>query len=261
MIPMTNLKMNIYTFFEYDTGNTPHTFTHLPGFENTTMTNKYTTEETRVELVTPLNMLKSHMSWDKEEDTGRTFLLIKDVPVMKYNDQITQKDMDEFDRFMTLLSSQYDYMREIMNKKVNNYSIDMKFYNTYGRSTNFVVGEDQEKLNFVNCILYLKVYPYIRAEGAQLVTDMKMFIKEYFETVNVNTNDGIFISNLIQQLENTFPQIRYLKFESINGYPSEIQSIENVTVDVSTLSKEDRIDYVPEYLNIELDDIIIELLN
>ena len=88
-----------------------------------------------------------------------------------------------------------------------------------------------------------------------------MFIKEYFETVNVNTNDGIFISNLIQQLENTFPQIRYLKFESINGYPSEIQSIENVTVDVSTLSKEDRIDYVPEYLNIELDDIIIELLN
>ena len=260
MIPMTNLKMNIYTFFEYDNGNTPHAFTHLPGFENTTMTNKYTTEETRVELVTPLNMLKSHMSWDKEED-GRTFLLIKDVPVIKHNEKITQKDMDEFDRFMTLLSSQYDYMREIMNKKVNNYSVDMKFYNTYGRSTNFVVGEDQEKLNYVNCILHLKVYPYIRAEGAQLVTDMKMFIKEYFETVNVETNDGIFISNLIQQLENTFPQIRYLKFESINEYPSEIQSIENITVDVTTLSKEDRIDYVPEYLNIELDDIIIELLN
>ena len=91
--------------------------------------------------------------------------------------------------------------------------------------------------------------------------DIEKIYEEYFETVNVNTNDGIFISNLIQQLENTFPQIRYLKFESINGYPSEIQSIENVTVDVSTLSKEDRIDYVPEYLNIELDDIIIELLN
>ena len=113
----------------------------------------------------------------------------------------------------------------------------------------------------MNCILYLKVYPYIRSEGAQLVNDMKIFIKEYFESINMEINDGIFISNLIQQLENTFPQIRYLKFDSMNGYTSEVQSIENTAVDVSTLSKEDRIDYVPEYLNIELDDIIIELLN
>lgn len=260
MIPMTNLKMNVYTFFEYENNNTQHAYTHLPGFENTTMTNKYTTEETRVELVTPLNMLKSHMTWDKDEN-NKTVLTIKDVPLIQWKNIVTDKDLEEFDRFINVLSSQYDYMDEIMSKKVNNYSIDMKFYNTYGRSNNFVVGEEQERLNFVNCILYLKVYPYIRSEGAQLVNDMKIFIKEYFESINMEINDGIFISNLIQQLENTFPQIRYLKFDSMNGYTSEIQSIENTAVDVSTLSKEDRIDYVPEYLNIELDDIIIELLN
>ena len=260
MIPMTNLKMNIYTFFEYENNNTQHAYTHLPGFENTTMTNKYTTEETRVELVTPLNMLKSHMTWDKDEN-NKTVLTIKDVPLIQWKNIVTDKDLEEFDRFINVLSSQYDYMDEIMSKKVNNYSIDMKFYNTYGRSNNFVVGEKQERLNFVNCVLYLKVYPYIRSEGAQLVNDMKIFIKEYFESINMEINDGIFISNLIQQLENTFPQIRYLKFDSMNGYTSEVQSIENTAVDVSTLSKEDRIDYVPEYLNIELDDIIIELLN
>ena len=261
MIPMTNLKMNIYTFFEYVDSRSQNNFTHLPGFENLTLTNKYTTEETRVELITPLNMLKSHMVWTKPDDGGETYLTIKDVPVMQWKKQIKPEDITEFDRFVSILSSQYNYMAEIMSKKVNNYSIDMKFYNTYGKSTNFVVGEEQTLLNHVNCILYLKVYPYIRSEGAKLVTDMKMFIKEYFESVNVENNEGIFISNLIQQLENTFPQIRYLKFESINGYPSEYQSIENVTVDINDLTKEDRIEFVPEYLNIELEDIYIELLN
>jgi hypothetical protein len=260
MIPMTNLKMNIYTFFEYTEDNKHHAFTHLPGFENTTLTNKYTTEENRVELVTPLNMLKSNMVWDKD-DEGNTFMIIRDVPVMKYVENITEKDVDEFDRFIQLVTSQYDYMKEILDKKTNNYSVDMKFYNTYGRSNNFVVGEEQERLNIVNCVLHLKVYPTIRSEGANLVRDMKMYIKDYFESINKDINEGIFISNLIQQLENTFPQIRYLKFESLNGYDTYIQSIENVTVDINQLSKEDRIDFIPEYLNIELEDIIIDLLN
>jgi hypothetical protein len=260
MIPMTNLKMNVYTFFEYDNNNTSHSYTHLPGFENTTLTNKYTTEITRVELITPLSMLKSHMTWEKDQ-FGSTYILIKDVPVMKWKEKINEEDIIEFDRFMQILSSQYDYMDEIMSKKTNNYSVDMKFYNTYGRSNNFVIGDEQEVLNHVNCTLELKVYPFVKSEGAQLVQDMKMFIKEYFESINKDVNEGIFISNLIQELENTFSGIRYLKFVSLNGYDNDYQSIENTAVDVTTLEKSKRIIFVPEYLNIELDDIIIELLN
>ena len=148
-----------------------------------------------------------------------------------------------------------------MYNKTNNYSVDMKFYNTYGRSNNFVIGEEQNILNRVNCDIHLKVYPYVRAEGETLVQNMKMFIKEYFETVNKENNDGIFISNLIQELENTFSGIRYLKFVSINGYNIDCQSIENIAVDINTLNKEDRIAFIPEYLNIELEDIRIDLLN
>jgi hypothetical protein len=260
MIPMTDLKVNVYTFFEYDENNIKHAYSHLPGFENTTMTNKYTTEENKVELITPLNMLRSTMIWDKDAD-GNTFITIKDVPVMKKQEIITEEYKAEFDRFINILSSQYDYMNEILFKKTNNYSVDMKFYNTYGRSNNFVYGEDQEILNRVNCTLHLKVYPAVRSEGALLVQNMKMFIKEYFESINAENNEGIFISNLIQQLENTFPNIRYLKFESLNGYDNDVQSIENTAIDVTMLSKEDKIKFIPEYLNIELEDIIIDLLN
>ena len=260
MIPMTDLKINIYTLFEYEEGNINHSLSHLPDYKNTTMTNKYTTEDQRVELVTPLNMLRSMMTWEKDED-GRSYILIKDVPVMKWQENITEEYKKEFDRFMNILSSQYDYMNEILYKKTNNYSVDMKFYNTYGRSNNFVYGEDQEILNRVNCSVHFKVYPHIRSEGQKLVEDMKMFIKEYFESINIESNEGIFISNLIQQLENTFSNIKYLKFESINGYDNDVQNIANVAIDVTTLSKEDKIEFVPEYLNIELEDIIIDLLN
>ena len=260
MLPMTNLKMNIYTFLEYSENNVRHSFSQLPGFENTTMTNKYTTEETRVELVTPLNMLKSHMVWDKDEE-GRTLITIKDVPVIQWQPTVMLSDISEFDRFINILSSQYDYMKEILDKKVNNYSVDMKFYNTYGKSNNFVVGSEGEILNRVNCSVHFKVYPHMRSEGFKLVEDMKVFIKEYFESINNDINEGIFISNLIQQLENTFSQIRYLKFESINGYNSGIQSIDNMTTDISNLEKEERIMFIPEYLNIELEDITIDLLN
>jgi hypothetical protein len=224
------------------------------------MTNIYTTEENRVELVTPLNMLRSVMSWEEDEE-GNSYILIKDVPVMKWQETMDEEYEKEFDRFMNILSSQYDYMNEILYKKTNNYSVDMKFYNTYGRSNNFVYGEEQDILNRVNCTVHFKVYPTIRSEGAKLVQDMKMFIKEYFESINAETNEGIYISNLIQQLENTFSNIKYLKFESINGYDNDVQNIENLAIDVTTLSKEEKIEFVPEYLNIELEDIIIDLIN
>ena len=61
---------------------------------------------------------------------------------------------------------------------------------------------------------------------------------------------------LTQQLENTFPNIRYLKFESINGYDNDIQSIENTAIDVICyLKKKNKITFCSEYL-IELEDII-----
>ena len=205
-------------------------------------------------------MLRSVMSWEDDEE-GNPYILIKDVPVMKWQEMIDEEYEKEFDRFMNILSSQYDYMNEILYKKTNNYSVDMKFYNTYGRSNNFIYGEEQNILNRVNCTVHFKVYPTIRSEGAKLVQDMKMFIKEYFESINAETNEGIYISNLIQQLENTFSNIKYLKFESINGYDNDIQNIENLAIDVTTLSKEEKIEFVPEYLNIELEDIIIDLIN
>ena len=259
MIPMTNLKVNIYTFFNYVDSISSNKFSHIEGFENSTITNIYTTEEKKIELITPLNMLRSRMKWDKD-DKGDPYLTIYDVPVIKKVENATNQDIEDFDRMITILNNQYDYMKEILDKKTNNYSVDMKFYNTYGRSNNFIIDEDNN-VNRVNCSIYMQVYCELNSEAENLIRNMKIFIKEYFEDFNKDNNEGIFISNLIQQLENNFPYLRYVKFVSINGYPTEIQTIENNTKDINTLTKAERIRYVPEYLNIEEDDIILEILN
>ena len=87
-----------------------------------------------------------------------------------------------------------------------------------------------------------------------------MFVERNFEEVNDNGLNGIYISNLIQALENEFEDIKYIKFISMNGYDTFVQCIENERVDLTKLTKQERIEYVPEFLNIELEDITIELI-
>ena len=94
----------------------------------------------------------------------------------------------------------------------------------------------------------------------ELIRDVSIFIKDYIESINTSGSNSIYISNLIREIENNFSSVSYLKFVSFNDYSSDIQTIENKTVDLSTLSVTDRKDYVPEYLTLALDDVNIELI-
>ena len=68
------------------------------------------------------------------------------------------------------------------------------------------------------------------------------------------------ISNLIQEIENEFNEIDYLKFKSINEYGSDIQVLRNVVVDPATMGKEQIMKFVPEFVSMRKDDIILNLI-
>ena len=129
----------------------------------------------------------------------------------------------------------------------------MKFFNTYGRSRNFTVDGTEELLNSVNCDIHFKVSLFNSYSAAETIEAMKIFIKDYFEEVNDNGMNGIYISNLIQSLENEFDDIKYIKFISINGYNTFVQCVENSKVDIESLDKDERIAFIPEFLNIDID--------
>ena len=256
MINMMDLDISLYAFFKYEDSCINHKFSYMEELREYTLTNSYTTYEDKITLVEPLNILQSNMKYTRLNE-AKYFTLIKDVPLIKMNDV---KDNDG--RFMFLIDqliNQYKHMTEILYDKTNNYSVDMKFFNTYGRSRNFTVDGTEELLNSVNCDIHFKVAFFNSYAAAETIEMMKIFIKDYFEEVNDNGMNGIYISNLIQSLENEFDEIKYIKFISINGYNTFVQCIENNTIDIETLSKEDRIAYVPEFLNIELENITIDL--
>ncbi len=258
MIPMRDLVVNIHTFFRYEGARIAHQYKHLPDLTHYTLTNTYTLNKEKINLTMPLNMLKSNSKYRKKINEDFHYIDIKAVPLIR------AYDVNDYDRFMYLLNmldTQYAYMTDIIDKKTNNYSVDMKFFNSYGKSVNFGVDDELKDLDYVNCKIHFKLATYIVPNIEELIRDMKIFIKEYFEDINTGSLNAIYISNLIQSLENNFKEIKYLKFVKLNNYDSSVQNIENRTVDLNILTKEDRLQYVPEFLNIELDDIIIELIN
>lgn len=258
MLPMRDLTVSIHTFFRYEEGRLGHRYKHLPDLTYYTLTNSYTVNKEKINLALPLNMLKSNSKYRKKISDDFHYIDIKAVPLVR------SYDLNDYDRFMYLLDildTQYKYMSDIIDKKTNNYSVDMKFFNSYGRSINFGVDDDLKDLDLVNCKIHFKMATHICPSTDELIRDMKIFIKEYFENINMGSLDAIYISNLIQALENNFTYIKYLKFVRLNNYDTSVQNIENRAIDLNNLSKEDRLDFVPEFLNIELDDIIIELIN
>lgn len=258
MIPMRDLVVNIHTFFRYEGARMAHAYKHLKDLTYYTLTNTYTVNTEKINLAQPLNMLKSNSKYRKKINEDHYYIDLKSVPLVR------AYDISDYDRFMYLLemlSKQYEYMSDILDKKTNNYSVDMKFFNSYGRSINFGVDDDLKDLDVVNCKIHFRLATYLVPNMEELIRDMKIFIKEYFENINNGTLEAIYISNLIQSLENEFEEIKYLKFVRLNDYSTYVQNIENKAVDLNNLSKEERLEYVPEFLNIELDDIIIELIN
>jgi hypothetical protein len=172
----------------------------------------------------------------------------------------TLKDSAKFSYFLNLMYSQYNYLLGAIDKITNNYGLDLKFYNSFGKSKNFVVGENEERLDRVNIKIHFKVAPNIGVIEEILVRDLKIFIKEYIEGINNKGYNAIYISNLISAIQSNFSDVKYLKFVNINNYDSSVQVIENLGVDLNALTRDERRNYVPEYLTLGLDDITIDII-
>lgn len=158
------------------------------------------------------------------------------------------------------LNVTYEQIKEMTTKLHNNFSIVLKFYNTYGYSKNYTI-DTGASVGTVNIKLKFAVK---LAEGAivdDIFNDIKIYVKELIETSSSNGSNNIYMSNITTEIENRFSDVKYCKFMGLNDFEPEIQIIEDNTIsDLSVLSKEDRLVYIPEYLTIEISDISITAL-
>lgn len=274
VVPMIDCVLNFYTLYKYDEPQKPNdpTIFKIKGFDAYTLTNRYSTTSDPINFMLPLNIIRSkskfvpYVKQTPEGPVDSYFYEIELVPLIKHD---AINEADRFDEFLESIQKVYTYLSNILSELTTNYNIDMKFYNTYGRSSNFTVGPNDDPLDRVNVSIHFKITPRIGITTEDLVPRLKQFIKEYIERANILIDDGssakgynaIYISNLMRLIETTFNvEISHHQFVRINGYDSSIQVIENKTTDLNELSQSDRRSYVPEYLSIDINDITIEVV-
>lgn len=264
LIPMRDCVVNFHSLYRYENNVIGHRYQNLLNLSTYSLTNTYSTRTQRAKFITPMNIMRARVKYlpravPEGNDAPPYSLFLSFIPLIGAQ-RIKDKPSD-FDDFLSMLYRQFDYLQGIVNKKTNNYGIDLKFFNTFGRSSNFIVGEDGEILDKTNISIHFKVFPTVGALEDVLIRDLKIFIKDYIENINISMNNAFYVSNLIQEIENRFPDVKYLKFVRINNYDSSVQAIENIQPDSSLLTKDQLHNYVPEYLAVHLDDIYIDILS
>lgn len=254
IVPMENTVVELAVFYKSEEPLS-HQFNTIPDVVDFTLTNLYEMDESKATLIQPIDIISSTMSY---EESGDNYLVnLELVPVFSAR---TFQENDYFE-LMENMVSQYNYMALAKKKLTNNFSINLKFYNTYGRAKNFYAGEDETLLDTVNCKIAYRVKFIPGANVEESITDLKIFIKDYIESINSDSVNALYISNLTTAMEQKFSDILYMKFVGINKFSSDVQSLTDFTNEsLDVLSTTDRILYVPEYLTIKLDDISITLI-
>jgi len=149
---------------------------------------------------------------------------------------------DNYKDIYTQLDHYIDILKMNIDRLEQNTMIDLKASNTFGIST-------QYDSNSVNISLELDIKLFVDYSNS-IDTKIKKFIIDFVYNTNRDSTKFFAISNLVQELENSFDEIQYIIFKSLNGGSDQKVLYTYPTND--NLSKEQLINYVPEYLNVTL---------
>lgn len=246
MIYASNLRVGICVFLQDDDYKDSIYHNIIPGLQGYTLSNVFKIDED-IDLINGLQqMMYSSVLYDTDEN-GEIFYHIKEVPVIRYDYIHIQEYAKEF---ISLFLSNYNLLKETINKITNAFNLSVKFYNTYGKSYYFYINEKKTNLlDRVNLSLHLRItLNPSKIMDNNLKEEIRNFIRDYVESVNDDIN--LYVSNLIKALEVNFRDINHMTFKYINDYGSEVQSIEKNFPTNDALGKNRLKDFIPEYLNI-----------
>lgn len=158
---------------------------------------------------------------------------IADVPLVGAAFFLNEAKHAEIDG---IVSSYQSALNSAFSLLQNNTSTDIKFFNTYGVSSYYSVDR-------TNLSLHIGVKVNVPSE--EVKREIKAEIVSYVNSSYNKLDTAINISNLVTHLENTFTNIRYIHFYTINGVESQSISISTA----KTFLEQDN-SRVPELINI-----------
>lgn len=228
-------------------------------------TNQYTSVSSGIgaTFMYPLDYVRSDlqfMDYTMKDDDGNFKYDIMDVymrsiPLVKWDLPLNE---EEFSYFINAFVSYYSWIVEIINTRLRNVTaIDVKWYNTYGKSKNYVIGDEEEIINTVNMVIRFDMWFIPGTDTVNMIPRIKYFIKNEIERLNSYVFNYVHISNLMRKIESNFSCVDHIRFININNYPTTYQSVKVLVDDVNDLEKRERMTYVPEMLTVDLENIII----
>ena len=134
------------------------------------------------------------------------------------------------------------YIDDAVKVMEDSFTVDLKFFNTYGKSKMFIIGHNDELLDRTNLTLNFRVKLKINADE-NIVKKIRKSIKEYIE--NINVVRSIHMTNLTTEIQKEYSaNIEFIEFVGLNDYDATYQYLEKIDV-------ENR-DEIPEFINTNL---------
>lgn len=280
LIPIDNAIINIYPMFNgnfaesLDAGHIPKFKAYVVDeekkngdstFDKYYPTNVYSTISDPVTFIKPLNNVRCHMAFEDYLQNALIKLgdcIVRSVPFVKYSMLVKDDTKDDWEYFLASFLKHYEYMNKIIIEELRNVShIDMKFYNSYGKSKNYMIGEEDETeiISTVTPKIYFDIWVSQTTDIVTAERDLKVAIKDYIESINSNSGANLFISNLMHFIEDKYAYVDHMRFRGICDYATTYQAVTNTTPDASTLTRDERRYYVPEILNVPLEYIYLTM--
>lgn len=261
--PVTDVRLGIAVYYKDGTG----AFTEkgdyadlIPNMEEYGLLNIYSNDNDRASVLLDMTKMINVVLSFQDEGNGVISFDLKQVPLIRYSDLRTQVS-----RIAEVIANTNTTINSMLELIKNNASIDFKFFATYGRSKYFTVGETSTTLDRLNLSLKFRVRISSSRVDTTLVSDIRAYIKSLVEEINSSSSTkSIYFSNIVTQVENEFKytQARILSFElyKINDYDVLYQAIVNNTKDVDSMTQDELLDYVGEFVTLDLDKITIDIV-
>lgn len=253
LIPAIDAQIIIHVLYRYPDKNviTANEFNKFKGYEDYTVTNKYRINPSNLaNFVIPVKEIRSYIEYVTKVEEGKYTFRLERVPLVKAN---YIKIKESRDKFFSSLYNVYNYLEVAMNQLPNNYNIDLKFFNTYGRSEHYYLVDHETKIDRPNISLTYNASFDVQ-DSELIVEDLKKFIKEKIEgeKISLTKAPSFYQSALTAACFEKFPNLRYLDLIGINHYGTEIQSLESDVNESNVLQELISTDnIIPEYLNID----------
>ena len=244
-----DLSTEVYVFYQNDDVNYNHKYNGYNYFKKHTMTNTYTdASENKLALVSQFDIIRSTLLFSEIPDSNDFYCTLQEVPLAKAS---WVKNTANYNYLTDAIINNYNKISKLMYRLENDYSIDLKFYNTYGKSKFFKAGirDTWSNLNHVNCYIKFGIFLSSISAKSSFLSEFRAYVKEQIEAINnTGTTQSIYIMNIIHNIKNQFSQIGYIEYYGFDEYSYDVQKIEPISD--NEMSDELLKNYIPEFINI-----------